>query len=199
MSDFRAIGATTYLCPIPAVLIGCADENGAHANLIAVAWSGVVCTKPPMLSISLKPERYSHGLISATGEFTVNLIGESLCRAVDFCGVKSGREIDKFAALGLHAESAPPLKHAPLLAEAPASLCCRVRQVLPLGSHDLFLAEILQVYVKDEFFTPTGAIDEQAMRLVAYVHGKYRALGDELGFFGWSIAGEKALRRRGLR
>ena len=199
MGDFRAIGATTYLCPVPAVLVGCADARGEHANLIAVAWSGVVCTKPPTLSISLKPERFSHGLISETREFTVNLIGEPLCRALDACGVKSGRDVDKFALLGLHPQSAPPLTCAPMLAEAPAALACRVTQIVPLGSHDLFIAEIQQVYVRDAYFTPSGAIDERAMRLVAYVHGKYRALGDELGFFGWSVAGKDALRRRAPR
>ena len=199
---FRAIGPTTYLCPTPAVLLGCADgaanapDGEPRPNLVTVAWTGICCTKPPMLSVSLRPERYSHALISKSGEFTVNLIGEPLVKAMDFCGVKSGRDVDKFQALDLHAIPAPSLSVAPALEEAPAFLCCKVRQILPLGSHDLFLAEIVEVCVRDTFFRDDGSIDEAAMRLVAYVHGKYRALGAELGFFGYSVAGPDALKRR---
>lgn len=197
LPGFQAIGATPYLSPVPAVLVGCADpQGGLGPNLITVAWAGICCSKPPMLSISLRKERHSYGLIRRTGEFTVNLVGRALLKATDFCGVKSGRDLDKFEALGLHAIPAPPLALAPALGESPAFLCCRVKEVLPLGSHDLFLAEILQVWVKEAYFTDSGAIDETAMDLVGYVHGKYRALGAELGFFGYSVAGEKALRRR---
>lgn len=200
--DFRAIGATTYLCPIPAVLVGCAADAGwkrggnEKPNLVTVAWAGVCCTKPPMLSISLRPERFSHGLILRSGEFTVNLVGEALLYAMDFCGVKSGRELDKFQALGLTAIAAPKLETAPALAQAPAYLCCKVRQVVPLGSHDLFVAEILEVCVGERFFRADGSIDEAAMALVASVHGKYCALGGVKGFFGFSVASEAALRRR---
>lgn len=198
--EYRSIGATTYLCPTPTVLVGCAgeaaDASGVRHNLITVAWTGICCTKPPMLSISLRPERYSRELIAKTGEFTVNLIGEPLLAAMDFCGIKSGRDVDKFAALGLHAVPAPKLTVAPALGEAPAFLCCKVRQTLPLGSHDLLIAEIVDVCVRDEYFLSDGSIDEQAMRLIAFVHGKYRALGPELGFFGYSVASQEALQRR---
>ena len=198
---FRAIGPTTYLCPTPAVLVGCAADAGwqtgaARPNLITVAWAGVCCSKPPMLSIAIRPERYSHGLISGTGEFTVNLVGEPLLYATDFCGVKSGRDIDKFQAMGLNAVLAQGLDTAPALAEAPAYLSCKVQKVLPLGAHDLFLAEIVEVCVNDAFFLPDGSIDERAMALVAFVHGKYRALGAELGFFGYSVASDEVLSRR---
>lgn len=194
---FREIGPTTYLCPVPSVLVGCADpESGAKPNLITVAWTGVVCSKPPMLSVSIRKERYSHGLISSTGEFTVNLIGEELCEAMDFCGVKSGREVDKFAHLGLTAIPAPGLSVAPALAEAPAFLSCKVKQVIELGSHDLFLADIVQVSVADRYFRADGSIDEEAMRLVSYVHGKYRALSDVLGFFGYAVAADDVRKRR---
>ncbi len=194
---FRPIGATAYLCPVPAVLVGCADpERGAGPNLITVAWTGICCSHPPMLTISLRKERYSYALIARTGEFTVNLVGQPLVKAMDFCGVKSGREMDKFQALGLTALPAEKLTVAPALAQSPAYLSCRVKEILPLGSHDLFLAEILEVCVGESFFTETGAIDETAMALVGYVHGKYRALGAELGFFGYSVASPKALRRR---
>ncbi|MEG0049371.1 MAG: flavin reductase family protein [Clostridia bacterium] len=194
---FREIGPTTYLCPIPAVLLGCADPaHGERPNLITVAWTGVVCSKPPMLSVSLRKSRLSHELISNTGEFTLNLIGKELCRAMDFCGVKSGREVDKFAELCLHPMPAPKLEAAPALAEAPAFLSCKVRSVIELGSHDLFLAEILQVSVAERYFTSSGAIDEEKMQLVGYVHGKYHALSEALGFFGYSLASDEALKRR---
>ena len=200
-TGFRSIGPTTYLCPTPTVLIGCAADDGwlqgqGGANLVTVAWTGICCTKPPMLTISLRPERHSHSLITRSGEFTVNLIGEPLLAAMDFCGVKSGRDVDKFQALGLTPTRAEPLNVAPALREAPAYLSCKVRQVLPLGTHDLLLAEIMQVHVGEQYFREDGSIDEQAMRLVAYVHGKYRALGAEIGFFGFSVAGEAALKRR---
>ncbi len=197
---FRQIGPTTYLCPIPSVLVGCADpENGAGPNLITVAWTGVVCSKPPMLSISIRKDRFSHALITRTGEFTVNLACAQLCEALDFCGVKSGRDVDKFAASGLTAVPAPGLSFAPAVAQAPAFLSCRVNRVLELGSHDLFLADIVQVSVADRFFRDDGSIDEAAMRLVSYVHGTYRETGGALGFFGYSVASPKALARRERR
>lgn len=197
MTNFRAIGATPYLSPVPAVLVGCGDPGrDIRPNLITVAWTGVCCSHPPMLSISLRKERYSHGLIERTREFTVNLVGEDLLHAMDYCGVKSGRDRDKFEILGLTAIPAPPLTLAPALGESPAFLCCRVKEILPLGSHDLFLAEIVQVCVQERYFTPSGSIDEGAMKLLGYVHGKYRALGGELGFFGFSVASREALLRR---
>lgn len=194
---FRPIGPTTYLSPIPAVMLGCADpENGHEANLITVAWTGVVCTKPPMVSVSIRKSRLSHEIIRQSGEFTLNLTGRALCRATDFCGVKSGRDVKKFEACGLTPIPAPPLAHAPAVAEAPAYLCCRVKSVQELGSHDLFLAEVVQVYVADEYFTESGSIREEDMELVAYVHGKYCAVGKPLGFFGYSVASPDALKRR---
>ena len=197
---FREIGPTTYLCPIPSVLVGCADpDNGCKPNLITIAWTGIVCSKPPMLSISVRKSRYSHELITRTGEFTVNLVGQSLCEAMDYCGVKSGRDVDKFAEMKLTAIPAPGLTAAPALAEAPAFLSCKVKQVIELGTHDLFLADIVQVSVADRYFREDGSIDEEAMELVSYVHGKYRALSDVLGFFGYSLASDEVRQRRGLK
>ena len=196
-ASFRPIGATTYLGPVPVVLVGCSDpERGLRPNLITVAWTGLCCSAPPMLSISVRKERHSYALIERTREFTVNLVGEPLLFAMDYCGVKSGRDMDKFESLGLHAVPAQGLTHAPALAESPAYVSCRVREIVPLGSHDLFLADIVEVCVGDAFFTETGAIDEKRMNLVGYVHGKYRALGDEIGFFGYSVANPEALKRR---
>ncbi len=198
---FRSIGASAFLGPIPAVLVGCAGDAGwregdGRPNLIAVAWTGIVCSKPPMLSISVKPERYSHELITHTGEFTVNLINGALCRAMDYCGVKSGRELNKFAALRLTPVPAAGLSAAPAVGEAPAYLSCRVTQVLPLGSHDLFLAEIVDVRVAERCLRADGGVDEAAMGLVSFTHGKYFAQGKPLGFFGYSVAGKAALKRR---
>lgn len=196
-SGFRAIGATPYLCPLPAVMLACADpERGIRPNIITVAWTGVVCSKPPMISVSIKKERYSYELIRRTGEFTVNLVSRELCRALDYCGVKSGRDGDKFAACKLTPIIAPPLTSAPAIAQCPAHLLCRVDRVIPLGSHDLFLANVIQVSVQERYFTDTGAIDEGRMGLVSYVHGKYRSVCEELGFFGYAVAGEEARRRR---
>ena len=194
--SFRVIGPTTYLCPIPAVMLGCAAPEGGDPNLITVAWTGVVCSKPPMLSVSIRKERLSHDLIARSGEFTLNLIGRDLCHAMDYCGVKSGREVNKFAHLGLDAIPAPGLAHAPAVAQAPAFLSCKVHSVQELGSHDLFLASIVQVSVQERYFLADGSIDESAMQLVAYVHGKYHVVGDALGFFGYSIASPEALERR---
>lgn len=200
--NFRSIGATTYLCPTPSVLVGCAADDGwkrhegTAPNLITVAWTGICCSKPPMLTISLKPERYSYDLITRTGEFTVNLVSEPLTRAMDFCGVKSGREMNKFETLGLHAIEAAPLTVAPALAEAPVYLPCRVRQTIPLGSHVMLVADILDVCIREQYFRADGSLDEQAMKLVAFVHGKYRALSEELGFFGYSVASPKVWKRR---
>jgi len=194
---FREIGPCPYLCPIPAVMLGCADpQRGDRPNLITVAWTGVVCSKPPMVSVSLRKSRHSHHMIADTGEFTLNLINRELCRAMDYCGVKSGRDEDKFAALGLHPIPAPGLSNAPALEEAPAFLCCKVNRVIELGSHDLFLADVVQVCVGERYFDPKGAIREEAMGLVSYVHGKYMGLKDTLGFFGYSVASDEALKRR---
>ena len=195
--SFRPIGATAYLCPIPSVLVGCGDpKRGLRPNLITVAWAGICCSHPPMLSVSLRKERHSYAMIERTGEFTVNLVGESLLFAMDYCGVKSGRDEDKFQSLGLHAIPAQGLCCAPALQESPAYLSCCVKEIMPLGSHDLFLADIVEVCVREVFLTETGAIDEKRMELVGYVHGKYRALGEEIGFFGYSVASAEVLKRR---
>ncbi len=196
---FRTIGPTTYLSPIPSVLVGCADPaNGERPNLITIGWAGVVCSKPPMVSVSIRKDRYSHHIIQNTGEFTVNLVGQELLKAMDFCGVKSGRDVDKFAHLGLTAVPAPGLQSAAGVGEAPAFLSCRVRQVLELGSHDMFIGEVQQVSVADRYFKEDGSINEDAMQLVSYVHGQYRAVRETLGFFGFSVASPEALRRRGF-
>lgn len=195
---FRPIGPCTFLAPIPAVMLSCRGTQPGYDrdNLITVAWAGVVNSNPPMVSVSIQPRRHSHALIKQSGAFCLNLIGQDLCRATDWCGVKSGRDVDKFAELGLHAlpvEGFP----APALAESPIFLCCRVKQVISLGSHDMFLSEIEQVYVRDELFAEDGHIDASRAQLISYIHGEYYPLErTPMGFFGYSVAGEEALARR---
>ena len=158
-NHFRAIGATTFLSPIPAVMLSCrGTEPGFDKdNLITVAWAGVINSAPPMISVSLRPSRHSYTQIMQSGVFCLNLINQPLCRAADFCGVKSGRDVDKFAEMGLHVREVPDFD-APALDEAPAFLCCRVKQRIPLGSHDLFLCAVEQVYVSDALFDENGSL-----------------------------------------
>lgn len=176
--------AGNMLYPLPAVMISC-EEQGKQ-NIVTVAWTGTVCTNPPMLSISLRPERHSHGMIERTKEFVLNLTTEQLVRACDFCGVKSGRDIDKFQATGL-----TPLKadfvQAPLIAESPVNIECRVEQILRLGSHDMFLAQVLGVHVTDEYMNENGKFELFKAKPVVYSHGEYYGLGDLLGTFGYSV------------
>lgn len=193
--DFITLDPCPLLSPVPIVMVSCAGREG-KPNLITLAWAGMICSEPPMLSISVRKNRYSYGLIESTGEFVVNLVDRNLSKAADFCGVKSGRDMDKFAACGLHAIPAPPLEFAPALQEAPAYLCCRVEKILPLGSHDLFLAHIQSVAVRESFKDEKGSLRLDAAGLVAYNHGVYQVLGDVLGFFGYSVAGEKVLKNR---
>ena len=195
---FKAIGPTTFLSPIPAVLLSCrgTEEGFTRDNLITVAWAGVVNTQPPMISVSIKPQRHSHGQIVQSGAFCLNLIGRDLCRAADFCGVKSGRDVDKFAALHLHAGEVEGFP-APCLKEAPAFLCCRVKKRIPLGSHDLFLCEVENVYVKEDLFEQDGSLTMAKADLVSYVHGEYFPLKNRPeGFFGYSVAREDVCKRR---
>ncbi len=185
-NTFRPIGATTFLAPIPAVLVSCrGTEPGCERdNMSTIAGAGVVNSDPPMLSVSIRPERHSYAQIKQSGAFCVNLVDRDLCRAADFCGVKSGRELDKFAELGLHARQVEGFP-APALDESPLFLCCRVAQVIPLGSHDLFLARVEQVYVRDALFDEDGGLHMARANLVGYAHGEYFPLEDRpQGFFG---------------
>lgn len=151
---------------------------------------------PPMISVSIRKERFSHGLISQSGEFVVNLVDAPNCRALDYCGVKSGRDTDKFADMGLTPMPALGLDHAPAVAQCPAYLACKVRQVLELGSHDMFIGEVVGVQVRDDLFDPDGSLHLESAQLVAYNHGVYQRTVDVLGFFGYSVARPEVLERR---
>ena len=176
----------TLIYPLPAVLVSCGATPEEY-NLLTVAWTGTVCTNPPMCSISLRPERHSYEIIRRTGAFVINLTTQALARATDWCGVRSGRDCDKFREAGLTPLPSDRVE-APLVAESPVNIECRVRQRLPLGSHDLFLAEVVGVQVDPAYIDPaTGRFDLERAGLIAYSHGEYFALGRSLGRFGWSV------------
>ena len=180
----------TVLYPVPAVLVSCGATPEEY-NLLTVAWTGTVCTNPPMCSISVRPERHSYGIIRRTGEFVINLTTRRLARATDWCGVRSGRDCDKFREMGL-TPVASEVVAAPLVAESPVNSECRVRQVLPLGSQDLFIAEVVGVQVDEELIDPaTGRFCLERADPIVYSHGEYFALGEALGHFGWSVRKRK--------
>lgn len=187
------------LYPLPAVMVSCGNAAGER-NIVTVAWAGTVCTNPPMLSISLRPERHSYHIVRESGEFVVNLVGRRLARACDWCGVRSGRDFDKWAECGLTQAPATALEHAPAIAESPVSLECRVRDVLELGSHHLFLADVVAVQVEEGLLDERGRLDLARAGLVAYSHGEYFELGRRIGGFGYSVRKRPAKgrgRRRG--
>lgn len=173
------------LYPVPAVLVSAADKDG-NSNLITVAWAGTICSDPPMLSISVRPERYSYHMIRETGEFVVNLTTEELVRAVDFCGVKSGRDTDKWKETGLTPEKASVV-NVPLVRQSPVNLECRVLRVDELGSHHMFIAQVVAVDVDEKYMDEKDQFHLSAAKLLAYSHGRYYGLGECLGFFGYSV------------
>jgi len=184
---------STLLNPVPVVMVTCADESG-KANIITLAWAGTVNSDPPMLSISVRKERYSYDLIKTKGQFAVNLTTRKLAFATDLCGVKSGRKTDKFEAAKLTAEKASVID-VPIIKECPVSLECVVKNTLELGSHDMFIAEIVSVNVEEGLLDENGKLMLEKADLICYSHGKYWTLGKELGFFGYSVAKKKDIKR----
>lgn len=177
--------AGNMLYPVPAVMVSVGRE-GEKPNIITVAWTGTINSDPAMLSISVRKERYSHAILCETKEFVVNLVNEPLVRACDYCGVRSGRDVDKFAEMKLTPYTVEGVR-VPAIAESPVNLACKVTQVLPLGSHDLFLAEIVSVTVDERYMDEKGTFHLNDSGLVAYSHGTYFKLGEELGTFGYSV------------
>lgn len=173
------------LYPLPVVLVTVQDRE-RRDNVLTVAWAGTVCTNPPMLSISVRPERYSHKILCDTREFAVNLTTEALVWATDYCGVKSGREVDKFTAAKLHKRPAEKIR-APLIDESPVNIECRVKEILHLGSHDLFLADVEAVHADERYMDKNKKFDLQAARPIVYSHGEYFATGRKCGTFGYSV------------
>lgn len=178
--------AGNMLYPVPAVMVSCGDKKG-NRNIITIAWTGTICSDPAMVSISVRPERHSYEMICQTGEFVINLTTKELAYATDWCGVKSGRELDKFSAMKLTAAKGNRLQYAPIIEESPVNIECRVTEKKELGSHHMFLAEVLDVMVSEKYMNETGKFELNDTGLVAYSHGEYFCLGEKLGKFGYSV------------
>ncbi len=179
----------TMLYPLPAAMVTCGKYDGESTkgiNIITISWTGTICSEPPMLSISVRPIRYSHPMICETKEFVVNLSTKGLAYATDYAGVKSGKDIDKFKELKLTPVKAFHVS-APLIKESPVNIECRVRDVIKLGSHDMFIADVAGVAVDEEFIDKNGNFDLQKTDPLAYSHGQYYLLGKHIGRFGFSV------------
>lgn len=180
----RVVEPATCLYPVPVALVTC-RRPGETSNIITVAWTGTVCSAPPMLSVSIRPSRYSYGIVKDTGEFVVNIPTESTLRATDVCGVVSGCDEDKFTVTGLTAEPASQIA-APLIAECPVSIECKTTEVISLGAHDMFVGEIVAVHVDEAVAGDGGRWDFDAAAPVCFCKGEYRSVGDILGTYGYS-------------
>jgi len=177
------------LYPLPAIMVSCASEN-RRPNIITVAWAGTVCSDPAMVSISVRKERYSYDMIKESKEFVINLVTKELVKKADYCGVRSGRDIDKFKEMGL-----TPIKGtlamAPLIGESPVSIECKLKEIILLGSHDMFLAEVVSVAVDKKYMDQTGKFNLNKSDLIVYSHGEYYGLGEFIGKFGYSVKKKK--------
>lgn len=182
------------MAPLPAVMVSCGDME--KSNIITIAWTGIINSDPPMTYISVKPSRHSHDMIAGSGEFVINVGTYQTAKALDLCGVTSGRDIDKFEAAGLTREAGDVVS-APMIAESPVNLECKVIEIRSFPSHDMFIAEIAAVHIDDRYVDDRGAYDYGAMDLIAFSHGKYyRLKKEETGFFGYSVMKPKTARRR---
>ena len=177
------------LYPLPAVLVSVADRGG-NTNLFTVAWTGTICSDPPMVSVSVRPERYSYHMIEETGEFVINLTTEALAYATDYCGVKSGRDIDKWQEMNLTPVSGVHVK-APMVEESPVNLECRVIQKIELGTHHMFLAKVLAVHADERYMDQNGRFHLNDAKPLVYSHGRYHSVGKEIGKFGYSVQKRK--------
>lgn len=180
--------AGTMISPVPAVMVSCGDIDG-QKNIITIAWTGTICSEPAMCYISVRKERHSYDMIRKSGEFVINLTTRALAHATDWCGVRSGRDFDKFEYCGLTAERCNNVS-APAIAESPINIECKVKQVIELGSHDMFIAEVVGVMIDDTLLdAESGKLDLSRAELLGYAHGEYYALGEKLGTFGWTVKG----------
>ena len=178
----------TFVYPIPAVMVSCGDME--KSNIITVAWTGIINTNPAMCYISVRPERYSYNIIKETGEFVINLTNKDLAYATDWCGVKSGKNVDKFKEMRLTKEKSN-FVHCPSIKESPVSVECRVKEIKELGSHHMIMAEVLSINANEEFIDEKGAFDITKCDLIAYANGKYFELGKQVGKFGYSVQKKK--------
>lgn len=183
------------LYPLPAVMVSTADRAG-NSNILTIAWTGTVCTNPAMVYISVRPERYSYHMIKESGEFVINLTTEKLANAADYCGVRSGRQVDKWKECGLTADKAASLEYAPVISESPVNIECKVKEIQELGSHHMFLAEVTVVRADEAYLDENGKFDLNKTGLLAYSHGEYLGLGKKLGTFGYSVKKKSAGARK---
>ena len=176
--------------PLPAVLVSCGSSIEEY-NLLTVAWTGTLCTNPPLCYISVRPERYSYEIIKRNMEFVITLTTKEMAYATDWCGVKSGKDYNKFKEMGLTPGKATVVK-APIVEEAPVSIECRIKEIVPLGSHDMFIAEVVNILADDAYLDPeTGAFELAKAEPLVYLHGGYFELGDKIGKFGWTVEKKK--------
>lgn len=184
--EFRA---GNMLYPLPAVMVSCADQKG-NDNILTIAWTGTICSNPPMVYISVRPERHSYKMIKETGEFVINLTTKELTFATDYCGVRSGKNVDKWKEMKLTRQPSKKVA-APSIAESPVNIECKVTEVKELGSHSMFLAEVVSVSVDEQYFDENNKFDLSKANLMVYSHGEYYDLKDLLGTFGYSVKKDK--------
>ena len=183
----------TMIYPLPAVLVSCGATEDEY-NGLTVSWTGTICSNPPMCYVSVRPERHSYDIIKRNMAFVINLTTSQMDFATDFCGVKSGRDCNKFEMAKLTPVKAEVV-NAPYIQEAPVSIECKVTEIKPLGSHDMFIAEVVNVIVDDAFLEENGQLNMEKMNLLAYNHGQYFDVSNPRGFFGWSVRKKKKLKR----
>ena len=176
--------AGTVLYPVPVVMVSCGTME--QKNIITVAWTGTVNSDPAMTYVSIRPNRHSYDIIKESGEFVINLVNKSLARSCDYCGVKSGKDIDKFKELNLTAKKGEQVS-SPIIYESPVNIECKVKDIIHLGSHDMFLAEVVSVSVSDEYLDETGKFHFNDSNPICYSHGCYYTLGEQVGTFGYSV------------
>ncbi len=173
------------LYPLPVVMVSCKDRND-KPNIITLAWAGTICSDPPMVSISIRPERYSHDIIERSGEFVINLVTEKLTLACDWCGVRSGRDYDKFKETMLSPYTSE-FMDTPAIDQSPVNIYCKTKKIERLGSHDMYIAEVVGVTVDESYMDENGKFDLNSTGLVTYSHGEYYSLGEKKGKFGYSV------------
>ncbi|WDV47108.1 flavin reductase family protein [Clostridiaceae bacterium M8S5] len=181
--------AGNMIYPLPAVMVSCGNCEENY-NIITIAWTGTICTNPPMTYISIRPSRYSYDIIKETGEFVINLTTEALVKSTDYCGVKSGRDFDKFSDMNLSIEKATKV-NSPMIGESPVNIECKVTDIIKLGSHDMFMAEVLAVNIDDTYLDENDTFCLDKANPICYSHGNYFGLGKKLGRFGFSVAKKK--------
>lgn len=187
--------AGNMVYPLPAVMVSTADKSG-KSNILTIAWTGTICTNPAMVYISVRPERYSYHMLKESGEFVINLTTEQLAKATDYCGVRSGKDVDKWKEANLTPAKAEKLQYAPVIEECPVNIECKVTEVKELGSHHMFLAEVLAVQIDEQYLNEKNKFELNKTGLMAYSHGEYLSLGKKIGTFGYSVKKKKTKHKK---